>query len=295
MTCTAPRRSTQDLVGHVTSSGAVAGARAPTAARALRGARLRPSGRRRRRRPGRRRSPAPSLTKNDTRWAMSSGWPTRPPGSATAAPLTKSSNGHAHALGGRLGHLGLDEAGGDRVGGDAELAQLDGEGLGEALQAGLGRRVVGLAAVAQRRGAGEVDDPAPLGLDHVLLRGAGHEEGAAQVHVHDRVPVGVGHLEQHVVADDAGVVDQHRRARPARRRPGRRRPRPASASLTSAPTASARPPAASIASTVPLPAASSRSRTATANPSCASRSAVAAPMPRAAPVTMATRAVSPRS
>src|SRR4051794_7797197 len=62
-----------------------------------------------------------------------------------------------------------------------------------------------------------------------------------------------------------------------------------SASLTSAPTASARPPAASIAWTVSLPAASSRSRTATANPSCASRRAVAAPMPRAAPVTMATR------
>ena len=44
-----------------------------------------------------------------------------------------------------------------------------------------------------------------------------------------------------------------------------------------------------IASTVPAQAAASRSSTATAMPSVASRWAVAAPMPRAAPVTMATR------
>src|SRR3712207_7044175 len=46
-------------------------------------------------------------------------------------------------------------------------AELDRQGLGEALQTGLRGRVVGLAAVAQRRGAGEVHDPAPAGLDHV--------------------------------------------------------------------------------------------------------------------------------
>src|SRR5215218_7493659 len=34
----------------------------------------------------------------------------------------------AHALGGRLGHVRLDEAGGDRVGGHPELAELDGQG-----------------------------------------------------------------------------------------------------------------------------------------------------------------------
>jgi hypothetical protein len=67
----------------------------------------------------------------------------------------------------------------------------------------------------------------------------------------------------------------------------------ASLSHTLAPTASARPPTPSIASTVFLPADSSRSRTPTANPSCASRRAVAAPMPRAAPVTMATRVAAP--
>src|SRR6185503_5237021 len=42
---------------------------------------------------------------------------------------------HAEPLGGGRGHVGLDETGGDRVDGDAELAQLDGQGLGEALQA----------------------------------------------------------------------------------------------------------------------------------------------------------------
>ena len=57
---------------------------------------------------------------------------------------------HADALGGGGGHVGDDEAGGDGVGGDAELAELLGEGLGEALQTGLGGGVVDLAAVAER-------------------------------------------------------------------------------------------------------------------------------------------------
>src|SRR5579875_1623286 len=59
--------------------------------------------------------------------------------------------------------------------------------------------------------------------------------------------------------------------------------------LTSAPTAIACPPASPIALTVPAQLSSSRSITATAIPSAASRIAVAAPMPRAAPVTMAIR------
>lgn len=49
---------------------------------------------------------------------------------------------------------------------------------------------------------------APAGVDHVLLAGLAHVEGATQVDGHDRVPVADGHLEQHVVVDDAGVVDQ---------------------------------------------------------------------------------------
>ena len=174
-----------------------------------------------------------------------------------------------------------DEPGRDAVRGDAELAQLDREGLGEALQARLGRGVVGLAAVAQRRRAGEVDDAAPPGVHHVLLHGPRHEERAAQVHAHDGVPVVVAHLEQQVVAGDAGVVDQHggraelgghpldggrdllgvrhvgadgERADPRPPRPRRRRPR----------GRPRRGPAR-----------------ATASPSAASRWAVAAPIPRA--------------
>src|SRR6202042_3647866 len=65
-----------------------------------------------------------------------------------------------------------------------------------------------------------------------------------------------------------------------------------SAWLTSAPAASARPPAEVIASTVPEQSFSFRASTATANPSAARRRDVAAPMPRAPPVTMATRCAS---
>ena len=131
-----------------------------------------------------------------------------------------------------------------------------------------------------------------FGVDHVLLHGRRHQERAAQVHVHDRVPVGLGHLEQQVVAGDAGVVDQHGRRAELGGDPRRRRPRPASASLTSAPTASARPPGGldrldGALGRRPRPGRARRRRTRPA----ASRRAVAAPMPRAAPVTMATRAV----
>src|SRR5699024_11324161 len=62
-----------------------------------------------------------------------------------------------------------------------------------------------------------------------------------------------------------------------------------SGSDTSQPTASAVPPSAVILSTTCWASASFRSSTATARPSRAKRSAVAAPMPWAAPVTIATR------
>ena len=35
--------------------------------------------------------------------------------------------------------------------------------------------------------------------------------GSAQVDVHHRIPLGNAHLEQKVVASDAGIVDQHGR------------------------------------------------------------------------------------
>jgi hypothetical protein len=123
---------------------------------------------------------------------------------------------------------------------------------------------------------------------HVRLARLGHEEGAAQVHAHDGVPVVHRHLEQHVVADDAGVVHQERRGAELGGDPldGR-----GDLLLVRdvAPTAMACPPAAVISSTVPWQAASSRSTTATLWPSWAKRMATALPMPRAAPVTTAVR------
>src|SRR6478735_3946858 len=67
------------------------------------------------------------------------------------------------------------------------------------------------AAVAQRRGGGERDDAAELGLDHVRLDGLGHQERALEVDVHHEVPVGLAHLEEQVVAEHARVVDEDRR------------------------------------------------------------------------------------
>jgi len=43
----------------------------------------------------------------------------------------------------------------------------------------------------------------------VLLGGSAHQKRAAQVHVHNRVPVGATHLEQQVVASDTGVIHQN--------------------------------------------------------------------------------------
>jgi hypothetical protein len=43
----------------------------------------------------------------------------------------------------------------------------------------------------------------------VGLGRASHEEGAAQVNIHYRIPVGGAHSEDQVVSDDAGAVDQH--------------------------------------------------------------------------------------
>jgi len=121
----------------------------------------------------------------------------------------------AHADPGRGGggHVGDDEPRSHGVGGDAELAKLDGQRFGEALHASLGGGVVHLAAVAERGTGGQVDDAAEALFHHVLLRCPAHQERAAQVHAKHHVPVVLGHLEQQVVPDDPGVVDQdHRRA-----------------------------------------------------------------------------------
>jgi hypothetical protein len=159
---------------------------------------------------------------------------------------------------------------------------------GEALQAHLGRRVVGLAAVAERRDAGEVHDPAVL-LLHPCASGT------------DRLI--------------------RKEPRSGRSSPGPSRPRSSGNSrlsrvtpalftkMSTAPSSSrtrltavsnrggvATSQATPIAFSPPEPLGggagrrlASRSRTATAAPSTAKRRAVAAPMPLAGPVTTATR------
>jgi hypothetical protein len=124
-------------------------------------------------------------------------------------------------LGHRLEHLRLDEARRDGVDGEADLVAVELVGLlegerglpgqrrREAEEAGLRRGVVRLADVAGLPDdRGDVDNPPRTALDHVLQRGAGHEEGAREVDGQDLVPVLVGHLEDRLVGRDAGVVDE---------------------------------------------------------------------------------------
>src|SRR6478735_4726845 len=109
---------------------------------------------------------------------------------------------------GRVRHRGGDEAGSHGVHRDAERPQLQRQCRGDALHAGLGRRVVHLTAVAQRRPAGQADDAAVLGLDHRRARRLAAQEQAGQVGCYHRIPVLFGHLEQQIIAGDTGVVDQ---------------------------------------------------------------------------------------
>src|SRR3990172_12193550 len=109
-----------------------------------------------------------------------------------------------------VGHGGLDEAGRDRVAGDVAAGELPGDGLCEAYEPRLARRIVGLARVAYLAyDRGYVDYPAPAHLGHVLQDGLGAVEGALQVDVHDSVPVGVGHTEDEAVPGYARVVDEY--------------------------------------------------------------------------------------
>ena len=140
---------------------------------------------------------------------------------------------------------------------DPELAELDGQGLGESLEASLRSGTVCPAAVAQRGDAGKVDDPAPFGFGHVLLGGLAHQERASQVHAHDGIPVVAGHLEQQEVAGDAGVVHQHRGVTEL---PGDPFHGGRTACSSATATAGASPPDALISSMTPLHEVSSKSR-----------------------------------
>src|SRR5690606_29972380 len=86
---------------------------------------------------------------------------------------------------------------------------------GEGGDAGLGRAVVGLADVAvdarRRRGVDDAAVDLLAGLRLLAPVGSsppGGGEGALEVDLDDEVPLLLGHVGEHAVAEDAGVVDE---------------------------------------------------------------------------------------
>ena len=107
-----------------------------------------------------------------------------------------------------LGHRRADQPGLDRVDPHPEVGDLLGRRLGHADDAGLGRRVVGLADHADLPGdRRHVDDRAALVLPHDRRGLAQPVPGALQVHGDHLVELLLGHLAHRRVAGDAGVVD----------------------------------------------------------------------------------------
>src|SRR6058998_3307920 len=114
----------------------------------------------------------------------------------------------ARRLGDGRGHAG-HRAGADGVHRDAVAADVARGDAREPRDAVLGRAVVRLPRVAvDARGGRDRDDPpAPL-LAHAAGGVPGAVEGALQVDGDDRVPLLLAHVEDHPVAQDAGVVHQ---------------------------------------------------------------------------------------
>ncbi|KAI3479441.1 hypothetical protein L1887_58459 [Cichorium endivia] len=113
-----------------------------------------------------------------------------------------------HLLGPDGGSHGGTGVGGDRVGENVVLLALDAERVGEADDAGLGSRVVGLAKVAvDADGRGGVDDTAVLLLLEDGPGGVADAVGAAEVRVEHGVPLLVRHGGERLVAQDTGIVD----------------------------------------------------------------------------------------
>ncbi len=107
----------------------------------------------------------------------------------------------------RLGQAAASD-GGDGVAMDVLVAALDRQGVGQAEDAKLGRRVIGLAEVAvDAGGRGGHDDAAVALVAHHRPGGVRHGERALQVHALDQIPVFRRHLLEAGVAQDAGVVD----------------------------------------------------------------------------------------
>ncbi len=115
---------------------------------------------------------------------------------------------------GLVGDLGLDqgglhEAGADGVAGDAVLGHLEGDGLGQAHDAVLGRDIGRL----ERRGdqtvsRSDVDDPSAALLLHDRHGRLGGVEGRRQIDGDDQVPLVVREILDRGHVLDAGVIDQ---------------------------------------------------------------------------------------
>ena len=89
-----------------------------------------------------------------------------------------------------------------------DLGPFDGQHVGQADEAHLGRGVVGLAEVAEQPGgrAGEQEPAVALLLHHPVGR-LGDVEGAEEVDVDDGPQVGDVQVGERLVPQDAGVVD----------------------------------------------------------------------------------------
>ena len=100
------------------------------------------------------------------------------------------------------------EARGNGVDADALVGHLEGRAARQRHHAGLGGRVVALAALGPpAEHARVVDDGPAAALDHVGQHGARHAEDAVERHVDDAEPVLVLHVDDITGAAETGVVD----------------------------------------------------------------------------------------
>jgi hypothetical protein len=109
-----------------------------------------------------------------------------------------------------VGHVGLDEAGRDDVGGDRAAAELASDRARHAHETCLARGVVDLAGRSEQADHGrDQDDPAAAQAQHALRRALDGAERPGQVRLDDRRPVVLAHPQEQRVAGNAGVRDQH--------------------------------------------------------------------------------------
>jgi hypothetical protein len=138
----------------------------------------------------------------------------KPPFTDRSSPESPDGNLLADLVADALRHLvherRVDVAGRHRVDGDALARDLPGHRHREAVYAGLGSRVVGLAELASLAVHGrDIDHPPEPALRHAADNPAGDVVDAVEISAQDRRPVLRLQLDQHRISGDAGGVDQH--------------------------------------------------------------------------------------